>query len=175
MPAAHCALVAALFALACARDQPGDAAPATRWDDVFAAVSQVDGVQCLSSLRALAPGRTVRIMLPDRHEWVDAEVVGALDRCAGEVSGLDLFHAQLRSAALSEGDVGIAVAAPDAELPADPGSWYFRACTSHEGVHLAVWNAQPPGGDRLWHAYHYLGYDVEPTCTDDDVSSDDDA
>jgi hypothetical protein len=40
-----------------------------------------------------------------------------------------------------------------------------RSCTSQEGVHLTAWAGKPPDGRRLWHAYWYLGYDVEASCT----------
>jgi len=40
----------------------------------------------------------------------------------------------------------------------------FRACTSREGIHFTVWQGKPLVGKRVWHAYFYLGYDVEPSC-----------
>ena len=42
----------------------------------------------------------------------------------------------------------------------------FRSCTSADGVHLTIWQ----GSRRLWHAYYYIGQDLEPTCTDKDVA-----
>lgn len=44
----------------------------------------------------------------------------------------------------------------------------FRICTSNEGLHFTVWSGLPLRGPRRWHRYHYLGYDVEPTCTEQD-------
>lgn len=41
----------------------------------------------------------------------------------------------------------------------------FRSCTGSEGVHLTVWEHDPPLTRRLWHQYFHLGYGVEPTCT----------
>ena len=38
----------------------------------------------------------------------------------------------------------------------------FRQCTSQEGLHLTAWR----GNRRTWHEYWYLGYDVEPTCSE---------
>jgi hypothetical protein len=43
-----------------------------------------------------------------------------------------------------------------------------RTCTSSEGLHLTLWSGQPLKGRRLWHAYYYLGYDVEPSCRPED-------
>lgn len=40
----------------------------------------------------------------------------------------------------------------------------FRVCTSGEGMHLTVWSGKPLTGKRVWHRYHYLGYDVEADC-----------
>ncbi len=45
-----------------------------------------------------------------------------------------------------------------------------RSCSSHEGIHLTAWRGKPLGGRRLWHVYWYLGYDVEPSCTEKDVA-----
>lgn len=42
----------------------------------------------------------------------------------------------------------------------------FRSCTSADGVHFTIWQ----GSRRLWHAYYYIGQDLEPTCTDKDVA-----
>ena len=39
-----------------------------------------------------------------------------------------------------------------------------RSCTSIEGLHLTIWSGTPLTSTRLWHAYWYLGYDVEPNC-----------
>lgn len=38
----------------------------------------------------------------------------------------------------------------------------FRACTSTEGMHLAVWSGEPLAGERRWHRYQPLGFEVEP-------------
>jgi hypothetical protein len=46
-----------------------------------------------------------------------------------------------------------------------------RRCTSTEGVHLTVWSGVPLRSSRLWHAYWYLGYDVEPDCRPADYQS----
>jgi len=42
----------------------------------------------------------------------------------------------------------------------------FRSCTSSEGLHLSAWPSAKVAGRPWWHAYVYLGYDVEPTCSE---------
>ena len=51
-------------------------------------------------------------------------------------------------------------------------SAYFRTCASSEGLHLTVWKGLPLKGKRIWHRYYYLGYDVEPNCTEADYAED---
>jgi len=48
-------------------------------------------------------------------------------------------------------------------LAVEPGrkSWRFRTCASAEGVHATAWSGVPLAAPRRWHAYYYLGYDVE--------------
>jgi hypothetical protein len=48
---------------------------------------------------------------------------------------------------------------------------YFRSCTSTEGVHFTVWSGKPIVGKLRWHQYYYLGYDVSPTCTKSETTS----
>jgi hypothetical protein len=43
---------------------------------------------------------------------------------------------------------------------------YFRSCASREGLHLTAWAGKPLEGKRLWSKYYYLGYDVDPDCTE---------
>jgi len=42
----------------------------------------------------------------------------------------------------------------------------ISTCTSREGLHISAWAGKPMKGRRLWHLYWYLGYDVEPSCTE---------
>ena len=48
---------------------------------------------------------------------------------------------------------------------------FVSSCTSQEGIHLFVWTGLPGKGKLQWHRYFYLGYDVEPSCTDAEVSA----
>ena len=49
---------------------------------------------------------------------------------------------------------------------------YFRSCGSSEGLHLTVWSGAPLMGTLRWHHYYYLGYDIEPTCTEQEMPKD---
>jgi hypothetical protein len=54
------------------------------------------------------------------------------------------------------------------DIDGDKKEEYFRSCTSTEGIHFTIWAGKPLKSHRRWHAYVYLGYDLEPTCTDKD-------
>ena len=45
-----------------------------------------------------------------------------------------------------------------------------RSCASMEGAHYTLWAGVPLQSVRVWHAYYYLGYDTEPTCTPADYA-----
>jgi hypothetical protein len=42
----------------------------------------------------------------------------------------------------------------------------FRVCAGTEGLHATAWAGVPLASPRRWHAYYYLGYDVDPTCSE---------
>lgn len=46
----------------------------------------------------------------------------------------------------------------------------FRVCTSAENVHFMAWTGDPPLGQPRWHGSYYVGYDMVPSCTDEDVA-----
>jgi hypothetical protein len=59
-----------------------------------------------------------------------------------------------------------------ADLDGDGQPEYFRSCTSTEGVHLTIWSGKPLEGEKRWHYYYPLGYDVSPTCDPRETSAD---
>ena len=113
---------------------------------------------------------------------VAAEVTAPHARpCRGEANArADDAHYVLRLApGPADATVALAVLAPgsafsamrgllSADLDGDGRRAYFRSCASAEGLHLTVWS-DAPLGRRRFHAYHYLGYDVDPNCTEADV------
>lgn len=48
----------------------------------------------------------------------------------------------------------------------------FRYCASTEGLHATAWAGTPIKSSRRWHAYYYLGYNVDPTCTEAEYAPD---
>ncbi|UCF40916.1 MAG: hypothetical protein JSW43_00805 [Gemmatimonadota bacterium] len=84
-------------------------------------------------------------------------------------------------AQLQRGGVYFAVVTPPAgpvesgpvtrlDVDGDGAIEEFRTCASSEGLHLTVWPGAEMTGTRLWHRYFYLGYDVEPDCSDAEVA-----
>jgi hypothetical protein len=56
-----------------------------------------------------------------------------------------------------------------ADLDGDGRREFFRECSSTEGLHMTVWSGSPISGQLRWHRYHYLGYALEPNCTNKEV------
>lgn len=145
--------------------------------------------------RALEPGATVTVVAfgsapGDEQRLVHAEVaLGPLKSAttdrplyfpgSGPVTASDKYALTGIDGAVLSGTIGLGVAGAgdrcrisngavqcDLEPGAAPQS--FRVCASHEGLHFSVWSGKPLEGARRWHAYYYLGYDVEPDCTNGD-------
>ena len=100
----------------------------------------------------------------------DLRIDGGEALAAGDVGDL-----------LAAGDVGIGVIGEPSlcrmddgrvrcDLEGDGTPGYFRFCTSNEGIHLTAWSGTPPEGVRRWHAYYFLAYDVEPSCSVREIS-----
>ena len=54
------------------------------------------------------------------------------------------------------------------DIDGDGTGEVFRECTGSEGVHHSIWSGNFGSGERRWHSYYHLDYDVETTCTADD-------
>jgi hypothetical protein len=96
-----------------------------------------------------------------------------LQVCPSELGQPDAHLLSLNAPGFEAGMLGIAVLADSAaaldgartDLDQDGVAEHYRSCASTEGVHLTVWAGEPHTGRRIWHAYYYLGYDVEPNCS----------
>ena len=71
-------------------------------------------------------------------------------------------------ALISSGTVSGSNGKASADLDEDGQKEFFRVCTSNEGLHLTIWSGKPLSGQRRWHFYYYLGFDVVPSCTKKD-------
>ncbi|HET7040169.1 MAG TPA: hypothetical protein VFH97_09790 [Gemmatimonadales bacterium] len=147
-----------------------------------------DGAICLTiHAPGLQPGTPV-LLVDDRDS---AAVVAATLRtprsapCPREVPGTaDVLYTGVTHDPdrLPPGSVVVAVVASRqpllagaqgvaGDLDGDGVLEYFRQCASNEGVHFTVWSGTPLRGERRWHRYFYLGYDVEPSCTEAEYRS----
>jgi hypothetical protein len=58
----------------------------------------------------------------------------------------------------------------EADLDGDGARESFRSCLSAENVHFMAWTGSPLHGELRWHGLYYLGYDVTPSCTDQEIA-----
>lgn len=160
--------------------------------DIGVAALQEDGSVCLSIKKAnIPPGATVVIVSPFvlKGDPENTIMIGkVISRAHGpcnipeaaergdssytvEVAKGNMINdqpyfailASPRSLSIKDGEV-------TGDLDGDGVLEHFRECTSSEGVHLTIWTGTPLKGVRRWHRYFYIGYDVEPTCTEADYS-----
>jgi hypothetical protein len=40
----------------------------------------------------------------------------------------------------------------------------FRVCAAKDGLHFSIWRGAAMKGNRVWHCYYDVGFDLEPTC-----------
>jgi len=131
----------------------------------------------------LAKGASFHVVSHEDQRVIDAEVVSAR-QAAAEVMAegassytIEFITSYSERISDEEPFLGIAVVGAgdgvttsggkaSAQLPNAPAGnrLSFRVCTSGEGMHLTAWSGKLLAGKRVWHAYHYLGYDVEPNC-----------
>jgi len=122
------------------------------------------GTACFSIQNArLLHGAVLTIVSPQTSRPIGyATIVAPRAACADpldrESSGYALH---ITRGSMANGSIAIGLRARAAIL----GGARATSCTSSEGVHLNIWAGRPKASPRLWHAYSYLGYDVEPTCT----------
>jgi hypothetical protein len=126
--------------------------------------------------RAATATGSLRALNRGGCSWVSAD-----DASEGEGAYPLSFPARAQEIVDGQGTIAIAVVAPAAwrvgadgvaraDLDGDGTLEAARVCTSFEGLHLTLWSGAPLTGTKRWHRYHYLGMDVEPTCTDRDAT-----
>lgn len=124
-------------------------------------------------------GTEVMLVAPEKPQQVyRARVQAPLATCerlkSATVEGpyyeLAGMPAEARGALLAVAIVGVAHAGVSGGVvevgtESASGRVSVRSCASREGLHLTAWAGKPLESRRVWHAYWYLGYDVEPSCT----------
>jgi hypothetical protein len=116
--------------------------------------------------------------MPNDQRVLMAQLAEPLASCPGDEPEPGFAHWRLNAPGFETGELGIAVLATTpfprdgwrTDLDRDGAREDYRACTSSEGVHLTVWAGEALRSRRVWHHYHYLGYDVEPNCVEADFS-----
>jgi hypothetical protein len=127
---------------------------------------------CLYLPAPAPPQRTkVTLVTMDRPQTLaHAEISGEATDCPDTITPhMAGFALKLLSGELADNAAAVAILSPTAAkidggraVLAWNGAVTFRSCTSTDGVHLTAWR----GNTRLWHAYDYIGQDLEADCTD---------
>jgi len=172
------AVIALIVAVGAACARPPKAEPFSYEDRVAIAVGGSDGVCVSSKGDHFKPGDKVRLIDPGAQKTWMAVVEPATEKCEPSVSDVPLRAVRVGiTGEQPAAFVGVAIQAPPAasvdmtngvvatDLDGDGQREFVRSCTSVEGVHLTVWSGAPLTGQRRWHAYHYVGYDMVPSCT----------
>jgi hypothetical protein len=135
---------------------------------------------CLTTKAPSLPAKTViRIIDPPSQQQSQATIVGTAESCVdpeGQRAGLRGYAIQFAGPPPQLPFYGIGVLGASAPFRTGNGSMiadvdgdhrdeFFRSCTSAEGLHLTIWTGSALTGERRWHRYQPLGYDVSPTCT----------
>jgi hypothetical protein len=58
----------------------------------------------------------------------------------------------------------------EVDLDEDDVAESFRVCNSAENVHFMIWTGLPAQGQPRWQGLYYVGYDMTPSCTEQDVA-----
>lgn len=126
-------------------------------------------------------GQTIQFVTASTPQTIGrARIIGRSSACPAlfvDSTPSAFYDAQVVSGALEEGLPALALASVTApltlndslfstDLDGDGQMDTFHWCTSAEGIHLTLWNGAPASGRREWHRYVYVGYDLDPTCTE---------
>lgn len=147
------------------------------------------GHMCLSIPNSsLVPGQRVQFVSATTPPVVgEAEITGKADEACAAADqnrlGMTRYSFNVVQGTLGKGAAAFVVAnfgkplnssgeGISADLEQDGKPEVFRFCTSAEGLHLTVWKGSPLTGQRKWHDYYYLGFDVTPNCTESETKPD---
>ena len=163
-----------------ASDSMANSRIAVEWDSIFGVVSMRNDTICMetNSQRTPASGNFL-IVLPDSGSSIPARIEGRLPFCPDRQAIATTETSYYRVTA--DGFTGLGIAVLMDSLQASAGGRIdidrdgtlesYRTCASMEGIHLTAWAGEPLRSRRLWRYYYYLGYDLEPTCTEADYGT----
>jgi hypothetical protein len=126
----------------------------------------------------LRTGERLWFFLFDPPRVVDGTIEGGTSRCDSTAAQEGESYRVRLSFAFDGRESAVAMFAPGGRVEFMDGKFVirtpgagtpltFRRCASNEGLHLTVWR----GTQRLWHAYVYLGFDLEPDCSEEEMGS----
>lgn len=178
---------ALLFSVAVGCSAAQSAPASFTFDNDAGVLLRKGGQTCVGLRDTSVAGQTVVFVTASMPQTVGrAQLSAKTPGCATlfqDTTGLTYYGATIVDGTLDEGLPAIALArvakpltVADStvalDIDGDGRVDTVRSCTSSEGVHLTVWDGAPPSGRREWHRYVYLGYDLEPTCTDPETKPD---
>jgi hypothetical protein len=124
-------------------------------------------------------GQRLHFLAFDPPGWVRGEVVSKrLSPCREHALEGTAYDVQLEQYEDEKYKLGIALVAAEGTPVIEKGdplfisrgadsTMSFQQCTGGEGVNFFAWRENK----RLWHEYYYLGYDVKPTCSDEELEN----
>ena len=175
-----------LFALGC---QTRPTRPSFDYASNIGLAVEAGGYRCLSIPNAtLAVGQRLQLISATSTPVIaGAEVLGpANDACKSvdqDRPGMTRYAFNVVQGTLASGAPAFAIAnfgktltttddGISADLDQNGKQEFLRSCTSAEGVHLTIWGGKPLAGERKWHDYYALGYDVTSNCTPNETKPD---
>jgi hypothetical protein len=174
------ATIVAVTAVCCAKQERS-----WSYDEHLGVAVRRPGQACLSIAdRSLGPGTELRVVATDPPGGVWKARTGKANKaCVPDpaanagLAGYDIVFdgdappesLPLIAVVSQSLQLHTSAGAAAADLDGDQHDEFLRSCASNEGLHFTAWSTAPLTGQRRWHRYYYLGYDIEPTCTANEV------
>ena len=144
------------------------------------AVLRPDSTGCVTFRNELRkPGDHLLLILFSPARIVDGVITGPSEESCKEAADQEAqgYVCALRYPISNQEEVGVAIYDPTARAEYSDGEFLvytqgaraplrLRQCFSHEGLHLTAWR----DNRRTWHEYWYLGFELEPNCTEEEVA-----
>lgn len=127
----------------------------------------------------LNAGQDILVATFNPPQWINGLIIGKTTAHCNTTADLPGTRYEVQLKQIKNGNIielGVAVVIAPAKLSVESGRpalfisgnenpIIFHECASNEGLHLSAWQ----WGRRIWHEYYYLRYDVDPTCSKDEL------